>query len=241
MKLLLKLMLLSLIITGCGKSITEAEIDKYVAEKASTEEVYDITISPRYSKGEEVVQVITYEKEGELIMVAEEYADAFSYTYRSIFYKEAEPVYITEYAEDFSNNEEWYMERKIYLNYGDYLKGYEKKTATTEDLDVVGFKVKDIDIENYDFDHYADAIEQKGIYEMKFGEFLEYPGQTFLILENKESGYNAAYMILEADQFLNNLYEQQEAYQGKTIVVYPKFQTIAGIERMIYGGGELRD
>ncbi|MCH2234793.1 MAG: hypothetical protein MK078_11140 [Crocinitomicaceae bacterium] len=227
---------------ACSKPMTEEEVDDYVLDKMQPDQVYDISVSPTYSRNDEILQVVLYEQNDSVVMVSEEKTTAEYYRYRSIFFKNNEPIYCDEYFEDMADIEEPYRERKIYIHNQEVNSGYERLAGWATGLDDVEYAKAEFELEDFDFDgYYKRAINQEEEFDMKFGEFMEMPEQTYLILENDESGWNTAFMIINSDPFLDNLYTQPDLYEGKSISVYPLFREIDGITRMIYAGGELKD
>ena len=236
------LFVLPVLIIGCSKPMTVEEVDDYVLDKMQPDQVYDISVGPNYSRDNEILQVVIYEQNDSIVMVSEEKTTAEFYRYRSIFFKDNEPVYCDEYYEDMADIEEPYRERKIYFHNQGLNKGFERSAGWATGLDDVEYAETEFELEEFDFDgYYKRAINQEGEFDMKFGEFMEMPEQTYLILENPESGWNTAFMIINSDPFLDNLYTQPDLYEGKSISVYPLFREIDGVTRMIYAGGELKN
>ena len=236
------LLVLPLLVLGCSKPMTIEEVDDYVLDKMQPDQVYDISVSPNYSRDQELLQVVVYEQNDSLIMVSEEKTTSNYYRYRSIFFKDNMPIYCDEYYEDMADVDEPYRERKIYFHNNEFNKGFERSAGWATGLDDVEYAEATFDLEDFNFDgYYKRAINQEEEFDMKFGEFMEMPEQTYLILENTESGWNTAFMIINSDPFLDNLYTQPDLYEGKSISVYPLFREIDGITRMIYAGGELKN
>ena len=74
---------------------------------------------------------------------------------------------------------------------------------------------------------------------MKFGEFLIFDNQSYLVLENENSGFNVALFIIQGDPMIDELYSNPEKYKGKTIFTTHEFHNIAGLDRVVYTGGKI--
>lgn len=217
--------------------VDEASIDKYIEEKLDTSQTYEIVTGLRFSKGEDTYASEQFSQNDTVILCTEEIVTATGVLLRNFFYKDNLPVYIEEYETINSFSADLYRQRKIYLNGAIILKAYEKSAGTEDELIKLPFKEITMTMNQFDFERPKDAALQQGDYEMKFGEFLVYDLQSFLVLDNKESGYSVALFILKGDELVDKLYADPEAYQGKTIHPFHDFMVIGGLDRVVYTGG----
>ena len=221
--------------------MSEEEIDAYIASVVDPEKIYDIRESLRFSKDDEAYEVTEYSNSDSVILYLTEYTTETDLRQLYIYYKDGFPVYIEEYYYEFPQEYYKVTERKIYLNGEDVMVAYERTANTDEGIEEAEFEEKDVPYTNYDLSKPKDALAQNGEFEMKFGEFLVINPDSYLILDNNKSGWGAALYIIEGDMLLDNLFENPDAYQGKTIEVHHEFMIMNGIERMIYRGGILKE
>lgn len=240
--------LLIVLLTACGGEvkkleITEAEIDQYVEDLLDPTEIYDILIGPRYSK--EVDGIITtyeitgYEQNDTLLLYTEVENLTDRQINRSIYYKEELPVYIEEYEVMYEGMDNPFKERKIYVNGAEVIQAYQRVSKAEEELELASFEKYDADIDSWDLERPDKAINQQGEYEMMFSEFLILPQSQYLVLDNKESGYSVAYLILQDDEFINELFLNPDKYSGKTVFVKHQFMTLNKVSQMVYESGVL--
>ncbi|MBI3133525.1 MAG: hypothetical protein HYZ14_02510 [Bacteroidetes bacterium] len=220
--------------------IDENSIDAYVNEKLDTSETYDILTGMRFSKGEGYAySAVRFSQNDTAILYTELIEDTTGLTYRNLFFKENLPVFVEENIIRTENNATIFIQRKIYLNGAIILKALERSASSEEELEQVAFKEITMTMGQFDFERAEQAVTQSGDYEMQFGEFLILDPVSYLILENEESGYSVALYLLQGDALINTLYENQDAYQGKTIRAYHEFMFIGGMEQMVYAGGDV--
>jgi hypothetical protein len=218
--------------------INEESIDRYVEEKLDTSQNYEILTGLRFSKDENTYAAVQFSQNDTAILCTEEITTADGGTiYRNIFFKDDLPVYIEEYETIMGDEFMIYRQRRVYFNGAIVLKAYEKTASSEEELVQVPFKETTMTMNMFDFNRAKQSVRQQGDYEMKFGEFLVFDLQAYLILENEESGYSVAIYILKGDGLVDALYTDPEAYQGKTIHVYHEFMNIGGLDQMVYTGG----
>lgn len=237
----------SISLSSCkrGLDVDVEDIDAYVYDVTDPNAEFEVVTGLRFSKedsetGElEHYQVLGYFQNDTAKLVLEEIEYSDRTIGRNTFYMKGMPVYIEEYETSLNAVPKPFVERHIYLNGVDILKAEERKAEYEWELMDQTLTEVEVDIDDYDFDKPFDALNQEGDFEMKFGEFMTVDPQTYLILENEESGYNIALFIMEGDMLLDNLYENPDAFQGNTIFVYHEFMDMQGIERMIYRGGIL--
>lgn len=239
-------LLLMTLFMGCRPSvkklvITEAEIDEYVSSRLDPAEIYDITPGLRYSKdvGDflETYEVVGYEQKDSLILYTEQVITAEKEVNRNTFFKEELPVYVEEYTVWMDERQSPFEQRKAYLNGAEVIAAYERKGMNEEELEEKAYDKTAVAISEFDFDNPKQALLQQGAFEMKFGEFLIMPQSQYLVLENKESGYNIALLILQDDELLNELFQHPDDYHGKTIFVTHHFMTLNNVNQMIYDSG----
>lgn len=219
--------------------VNEQSIDEYVAEKMDTSQVYNILQGMRFSKGENYAYTaMRFSQNDTAILYTEEIEEPAGITFRNIFYKEGLPVYVEEYKMIADVNTATYRQRRVYMNGAIILKAYERSTNVEEELEAAKYKEITLTMSEFDFEKPEMAVTQKGEFEMKFGEFLVFDLISYLVLENKESGYNVAIYILKGDAFLDNLYANEAGNQGKTVIPSIQFMEIGGMTQMVYMGAE---
>ncbi|MCB9225122.1 MAG: hypothetical protein R2780_01310 [Crocinitomicaceae bacterium] len=224
-----------------GLDITEEEIDEYVASCLDTSKIYDILAGLRYSRNTETYQVTEYSKYDTAVLNNSQEITEYSTIMMNYFYKEGLPVYIEEFKYMYEPDNVEVIERKIYLDGYDIIKAYERRAEFETEIDGKEFEEVTLDIADYDLERPERAIHQEGEFELKFDDFLIINPESYLILENKESGYGVALFIIEGDMLLDELYSEPKNYQGKTIEVFHEFMMMNGIERMIYRGGIVKE
>ena len=217
--------------------VSEESIDKYIEEKLDTSQNYEIVTGLRFSKGEETYASEQFSQNDTVILCTEEIVTSTGILFRNFFFKNDLPVYIEEYETINTPTTDLYRQRKIYLNGAIILKAYEKTAGTEDELIKLPFKEITMSLGQFDFQRPKDAALQEGDYEMKFGEFLVFDLQSFLVLDNKESGWSVALYILKGDELVEELYANPEENQGKTIHPYHDFMVIGGLDRVVYMGG----
>lgn len=221
--------------------MSEEEIDAYIESVVDPSKLYDIRESLRYSKDDEAYEVTEYSLNDSVVLYFTEYTTETDLKRLNIYYKDGFPIYIEEFYYEFPAEYYKVTERKIYLDGEDVTTAYERTSDTDEGIEDAKFEEKDIPYTNYDLSKPKDAMDQVGDFEMKFGEFLVINPDSYLILDNDKSGWGVALYIIEGDMLLDNLFENPDAYQGKTVEVHHEFMTMNGIERMIYRGGILKE
>ncbi len=239
MKKILIILSVLLLIAGCQpqpKELSEAEIDQIVDNITDPEHLYDIGQSMRFSRDDQQYDAIEYSMNDTVVLYIENYEDEDKMYNRQIFFYNNQPIFINEIGYRLSGDEEEQYQQKIYINNGVITSAYER-IIEEEDIDTsINYKTTKVDIAQYDFDKPKNAVNQKGEFEMKFGEFLTIATDTYLILDNKKSKYTVALYIIEGDETLNTLFENKEALQGKTVFAYHEFVNMGGINRMLYKG-----
>jgi hypothetical protein len=220
--------------SGKKLDITTADIDQRVTEILKEDAVYDIAESMRFSKGNETYEVVEYAKGDTLALHAEIHTTETFTVNRNIFYQEGVPVYITEYFVKNTTLEDPYLERKVYLDGSSIIEATERSAEFENDLEYATFKKAPASIAEFDFERPKSAINQEGDYEMRFGEFLIIEPQTYLILENQNSGYDVALFVPEEHELLTKMYANQEEYKGKIVFTYHQFFESNGISRMAF-------
>jgi len=223
---------------GCQtqqKELSEAEIDQIVDNITDPQHLYDIAQSMRFTRNYEQYDATEYSTNDTVSLYVENYEDEDKMYNRQIFFYDNQPIFINEIGYRPTNDGEEQYQQKIYINNGKVSSAYEG-IIKDENIKNIKFKKIKIDLTKYDFDKPKNAVNQKGDFEMKFGEFLSVAKDTYLILDNKKSKYSVALFIIEGDETLNTLFENKEALQGKTVFAYHEFVNMGGINRMLYKG-----
>lgn len=217
---------------------TEELIDEKVTAILDTSKIYEIAFSMRFSKENESYQTVNYSINDTLYLIIEDIIKGNIELEREIYFENGEPIFIIEYGVEYVFDDSVkYFTNKIYFHEGKIHKGYENISFIENEFNEnITFEEKEFNISDFDFKKGDRAVKQEGEFEMKFDQFLIIEPQSYLILDNKESGYSVALFIMEADDFLNELFENQDLYKGRTI--YPKFEfiTMNKINRMVYRG-----
>ena len=221
--------------------VDEKSIDQYVAEKLDTSQTYDILPGMRFSRGENYAYTaVRFSQQDTAILYTEKIEEASGITYRNIFYKEGKPIFVEEYITIADTMTAVYIERKAYLNGAIVLKAYEKKSEIEDELANLPFKEITMTMSQFDFERAEKAVTQSDEYEMRFGEFLNIDlTMSYLILENEESGFNVALLIMQPDELINYLWADQAGNKGKIIRPYHQMMQLGGMEQMVYMGGDL--
>ena len=220
--------------------IDEKSIDQYVEEKLDTSQTYDILTGMRFSKGENYAySAVRFSQNDTAILYTELIEDSTGTIYRNLFYKDKLPVYVEEDIIVSDGITTTYKQRKIYLNGAIILKAYERSASDKDTLAEKEFTEITMTMNQFDFERAEKSVTQLGDYEMSFGEFLILDLMSYLVLQNKESGYSVALYLIEGDDLINTLYANPDAYQGKVIRCYHQFMYISGIQQMVYTGGEI--
>lgn len=220
--------------------IDPAGIDAYVEYKLDTSQTYDILTGMRFSKEEGYAySAVRFSQNDTAILYTELVEEPTGVTYRNLFFKDGLPVFVEEAVTHADGELTTYTQRKVYLNGAIILKALERSASTEEALEHLPFKEITMTTNQFDFERAEKSVTQSGDYEMKFGEFLILDMVSYLVLENKESGYSVALYLVQGDDLINTLYENQEAYQGKTIRAFHEFQFIGGMQQMVYTGGKV--
>ena len=238
-----------IVLTACSGTgekrsleINEQLIDEYVAEKMDTSQVYDILTGMRFTKGENYAySAVRFRQNDTAILYTEEIEEASGVTFRNIFFKEGLPVYVEEYKVITDAAAPVYRQRRVYLNGAIILKAYERSTNDEENLEAAVYEEITLTMSEFDFEKPGMAVTQQGDFEMKFGEFLVLDLVSYLVLENKESGYNVAIYILKGDPFLDDLYANEDVYRGKTVIPQFDFMFIGGMQQMVYTGARFAE
>jgi hypothetical protein len=220
--------------------IDEAGIEAYIAEKTDSSQIYDITRGMRFSRADGYAySAVRFSQNDTAVLYTELVEETNGITYRNFFFKEALPVFVEETTTKLENGVVVCTQRKVYMNGAIILKALERSAASEEELELVPFKEITMTRGQFNFERAEESIRQTGDYEMKFGEFLILEQASYLVLENDESGFSVALFLMEADALINQLYENQEAYQGKTIEIYHEFMFINSMQQMVYMGGTM--
>ncbi len=216
----------------------EELIDEKVTAILDTSKIYEIGFSMRFSKENESYQTVNYSINDTLYLIIEDIVKGNVEMAREIYFENGEPIFIKESGVEYVFDDSVkFFTHKIYFHEGKVHRGYENNSFIENELDEnIAFEEKEFNISDFDFKKGDRAIKQEAEFEMKFDQFLIIEPQSYLILDNKESGYSVALFIMEADDFLNELYQNQDLYKGQTI--YPKFEfvTMNKINRMVYMG-----
>ena len=229
--------------TSSPLDMTEEEIDAYVASCTDESQVYDIRESLRFSQDDEAYEVTEYSRNDSVILYSTEESTVASQSFINMYFKDDFPIYQEEYTweMDQASGEYLITERKIYFTGDDVLIAYQRSSDSEEELESEKFEEFDVEFATFDFIMPEQAISQSGDFEMKFGEFLVINPDSYLILDNDDSGWGVALYIIEGDMLLDELFANPEEFQGKTIEVRHEFMVMNGIERMIYRGGILKE
>lgn len=225
------------LVSCTGKSklkVNTAEIDTHIAAILKEDVIYDVAESMRFSKLDETYEVVEYTKGDTLFLHAEIFSNENFTVNRNIFYLEGLPVYITEYFIKNTVSEDPYLEREIYLNGKSVIAANERSALYENNLELEEFTKTSVSISEFDFERPKNAVNQTEDYQMRFGEFLVIDPQTYLILENKKSGYAVALFVSEEHALLNKMHEDPNAYQDKIVFTYHQFFESNGIARMAF-------
>ena len=241
-KINLIILILAAAISSCSgektNSLTEESIDKIVESILDSTTVYDINQSLNFSNDTEQYSVVEYSINDSALLYVESFSDIDREYTRQLYMNDGSVIFIKELGFRFNdNNIDEEYEQIIYLFDDNNQKAYDK-ILLEEDTEFTEIDIS-ITKEDYDFQKPINAINQKGDFELKFGEFLTVEPQTYLILDNKESNYTIALYILEGDFLLDELYSYPEKYKGKTIFANHETANMGGVTRMIYKGGIL--
>ena len=230
----------ALLLFSCSRnqedSLTKESIDQIVDAILDSNRVYNITESLNFSNDTEQYSVTSYSEKDSSILYVESFSNP-EYEYsRQLYLNDGKVIFIKElgYRYNAEGIDEEY-EQNVYVLNENSIKSYEK-ILSNEDAEMTEIN---LNLDQYDFKKPADALGQKGEFEMKFGEFLSIEPQTYLILENKESQYQVALYITESDFLLDELYMYPSKYKGKTIFANHESVNMGGIIRMVYKGGFL--
>jgi hypothetical protein len=222
--------------------IDEAGIDAYIAAKTDSSQIYDITRGMRFSRANDYAySAVRFSQHDTAVLYTELIEETHGITYRNLFFKEGLPVFIEETATHAQNGIVVCTQRKVYLNGAIILTALERTAPSEEELELVPFNEITMTRGQFDFERAEESISQTGDYEMKFGEFLILDQISYLVLENDESGFSVALFLMQGDELINQLYENQAAYQGKTIEIYHEFMFVNGMQQMVYMGGALAE
>ena len=246
MNKLIYVSLFFLMITACNNNakkkslnVTVESIDTYVAEKLDTSQNYTILTGLRFSKENDTYAAVQFSQNDTVILCTEEHILTSGILFRNIFYQDDLPVFVEEYEEGLTSTAEVYTERKIYFNGAAVIKAFERSAATEEELIDMPYQEITTTMSDFDFNKPKDAVRQQGDFEMKFGEFLIFDNQSYLVLENENSGFNVALFIIQGDPMIDELYSNPEKYKVKTIFTTHEFHNIAGLDRVVYTGGKI--
>jgi len=219
------------------RSTAENEIDNYIKSIEIDKNTYAVKQSLRFSTDTKQYNVEAFNSDEKTIIYIEEYMDAFKGFTRTLYLKDGELTYVKETGYDTSIDTdgedyeiETYFLNNNQIDYKRIISG-----SDTTNYAILPSKV------NYDLNRIKDALNQKGDFEMRFGEFLIIKPQSYLVLENKDSQYNVALFIIKGDPLLDDLYTNPTKYKGKVIYAKHEFSIIGGAERMVYLGAELVD
>ncbi len=219
--------------------ISEADIDAYVAVKLDASQEYSVAQSLRFSKENETYEAVQYLQGDTLVLYLETEQLTGKSISRNTFYKDGVPVYIDEYFSINTVDSEPFIQRKIYMDGANVMSAFERKSFTEGELELAAYNPVEVDLEYYDFDRPKRAVNQLDEFALQFEEFLIIDPQTYLILGNEESGYEAALFVAEEHPLLTEMNTDPTAYKGKTMHVYHQFVLTNGIERMLFIDGEI--
>jgi len=221
--------------------ITPEEIQDYVAACTDSTRVYDIIQGARFSRDDETYQSSAFYYNDSLVLLVIEESSQEKLVNTNIYFKEDVPVYIEEYISKFNENEGYVAEHKAYLNGADVLASEERKANDAYAIEELEFVAADLEYDEYDFLKGLRAVNQEKEFEMAFEEFLILNPESYLILENKESGYGVALFIMKGDENLDLLYLDSDTYRGRKVFFDYEFTVMNGIERMLYMGVEIKE
>jgi hypothetical protein len=227
----------------------EQPIDNIVNQIDNNIDSYNKIESLRFSKETEQYEAVKFLKNDSVVLVSEQFSTPTSNYARNFYYSKNKIILIREIGFILSMADEYTQyEHNIYY-YSDGSSTGFKTNFNVEDgkeiYDDMGnqiFNRLPLDLTSIviDKNRFNQAFNQEGPFEMKFGEFLIIEPQSYLILENEKSDYDVALYIIEGDSLLDDMYVNPSYYKGKTINVKHEIQTMNGVERLIYKGGELK-
>jgi len=229
--------LFSILFSSCQpkQGLTEKQIDTIVESILDSNQVYDIAQSLRFSNETDHYNAVEYSQNDSSKLFVESYYNNESEYTRQLYLQNGKVVFVKKSGFKVVDNVTEYYEIKAYIFNENEQLVFKKILDENEEG---AFKKQDKNIE-VDSEKPKNAVLQKGEFEMKFGEFLVVPPQSYLILENKQSKYNVALFIQEGDFLLDELFTNPDQYKGKTIFANHEFLTMNGVERMVYRGGIL--
>lgn len=222
-------------------AFTNTQIDAYVAEKLDDSQEYDVAMSLRFSNSDDTYEVIQYVQNDTIILFVETEIMSDKSISRRTFFKNGLPVYVEEYLSKNTTEEAPFIQRKIYLNGNQIVESLERQSFSEEELEMLAYQNVEISLDEFDFDRPKRAVQQTDEFALQFEEFIIIEPQTYLVLGNEESGYDAALFVAEEHPLLTEINENQEKYRGKTLHVYHQFVLTNGIERMLFVDAELME
>lgn len=221
--------------------ITKEEIQDYIATCTDSSRVYEIVQGPRFSRDDETYQSNGFYFNDTLVLLVVEETSQEKIVNTNIYFKEEVPVYVEEYTSEFNELEGYVAEQRVYLNGVDVIFSEERKANDAYEIEDVEFSEVQLDYSQYDFHKGERAIAQENEFEMSFDDFLILNPESYLILENEESGYGVALFITKGDDNLDILYLESGTYRGTKVIFDYQFTIMNGIERMLYMGVEFKD
>ena len=229
-----------LIITSCNDKketkSTVIKIDNAILTIVDSNQVYDISQSPNFSRENEQYSVVQYAQNDSIKLAVETYNTQNKEYTRQLYYQNNKLIYASEIGYNFTDTSETeYIHNTYFLGDGSQIN-YVNLSGTETETDNYKLTEQQMTVE---LDKASNAIKQLGDFEMKFGEFLVAGPQSYLILSNVESKYDIALYIQKGDFLLDELYTNPEKYKGKTIFANHEFITENGVSKMAYRGGML--
>lgn len=260
LQLYFQITILSFILLGCESNSKKIEIEhKTVSKEQPIDDIanqinnnidlYNKIESLRFSKETEQYEAIKYLQNDTTLLVSEIFSTPNSNYTRNFYYDKNKLVLITEVGFVLSQTDEYTQyEHNIYYYSDGSSAGFKTNFNVEEGKEIYDdmgnqiFNKLPLDLTSIviDKNRFNQAFNQEGPFEMKFGEFLIIEPQSYLILENELSDYDVALYIIEGDSLLDDMYVNPEKYKGKTVRVKHETQTMNGVERLIYKGGELK-
>ncbi len=257
MKILCSTIILLILISGCQNNSNqnhqnqedqlydsiELVINQTVQKTSTTIDSLKEAISLRYSIGEnESYTVQEYTDKNVGVLIKEEHYSNTFFSKRNIYLVNDQVIFIQESKSDFSEEEEVYEERNIYINQNKVYSAYSKNIFNDSFLfEDTLFDPISVDNISFSIEKPLRALHQEGEYKMYFDEFLIIEPQSYLIVQNADSTINAALFIKQGDSLLDLLYSEQASYKGAALKVNHYFEQSNGIERMIYDGAKLAE
>lgn len=242
MRIVLGVIFLGLIFQSCGEREVDEVQETPVAEEVVVEEGTEVSalekkvtyinesaplvVSNSLVFSEEIVNQVSVEiwssKEGKVSKLTEMYqnGEIGDRGVKMFYFDDNGSVFcVQERFEDMLEDSSLvFVEHITYLNNGEVLSS-KKRVADYEDyIDEANF-VKAEPTTSTPERAFA-VVNQTGDYATHFRNFLENGSELFLIIGSQDpKGYNTAVRIDGSDEFVMDLYENQEKYKGKKLQV----------------------